>query len=184
MAAAAAGLDGDLAAARAAVARHLGLCLDTCHLSLAFEDQAAAVAALAAAGIPLPKCQFSAAPEARDAAGRAALAALDEPRFLHQAAVRDASGTVHRVTDLDRLGDLAAIPGPLRAHFHIPVDGDAWGALASTVAESRAGLAALRARGCPHVAVETYTWSLLAADPAARQAGTVRELDALAGLLA
>ncbi|MCK6491403.1 MAG: hypothetical protein L6R48_24400, partial [Planctomycetes bacterium] len=66
---------------------------------------------------------------------------------------------------------------------HIPVDAPAHGALASTVAESRAGLAALAAHGCPHIAVETYTWSVLAADEAARLDGTARELAALAALL-
>lgn len=170
------GLDGDLAAGRAAVARHLGLCFDTCHASLAFEDQAAAVAALTTAGVPIPKCQFSAAPEAGDRQARNLLAALHEPRFLHQVAVRDARGTVHRALDLDRLDDLVDIEGPLRAHFHIPVDREHFGALRSTVAESRAGLVALAAAGCTHVAVETYTWSLLAAYEEDRLAGTAREL--------
>lgn len=186
----AAELLGDEDAADEAVATHLGICFDTCHASLAFEDQAAAVARLDEAGIPVPKCQFSAAPAcadpAGDAAGLAALRGMAEPRFLHQLAVRAADGRVVRGTDLDRLDAVLAEAGPgardLRAHFHIPVDAAAHGALASTVGESRAGLAALLAQGCPHLAVETYTWSLLAADEAARLDGTARELAALAAL--
>lgn len=187
----AAELLGDEDAALNAVETHLGICFDTCHASLAFEDQADAVMRLVEAGIPVPKCQFSAAPTCadpiNDAAGVAALRAMAEPRFLHQVAVRAADGRVVRGQDLDRLDAVLAEAGPgardLRAHFHIPVDAAAHGLLASTVAESRAGLAALVAHGCPHIAVETYTWSVLAADDAARLDGTARELAAVAALL-
>ncbi|MBN8524741.1 MAG: hypothetical protein J0M02_05325, partial [Planctomycetes bacterium] len=50
LAAAEAALDGDRAAAGAALAAHLAVCFDTCHVSLAFEDQADAVARMRAAG--------------------------------------------------------------------------------------------------------------------------------------
>nr|MBA2481992.1 hypothetical protein [Planctomycetota bacterium] len=50
---------------RAAIARHLGVCFDTCHISLAFEDQRAAADRMAASGARIAKCQLSAAPEVR-----------------------------------------------------------------------------------------------------------------------
>lgn len=181
-----AALDGDAVLARAVLARHLGVCFDTCHLSLAYEDQAAAVARMTAAGARIAKCQVSAAPEAdaRDAAQVAALAAMDEPRFMHQSAAGDGCGSLAKVQDLDRLGEcLARLPSAtvLRSHFHVPIDAVRLGnGLLTTAADSRAGLAACRAAGCAHLAVETYTWPLLAGDEAARRAGTHRELETLA----
>ncbi len=176
-----AGADG-----AAAIRRHLGVCVDTCHLSLAFEDQAAAVARMAAAGARIAKCQVSAAPEVLlpDPAGVAALAALHEPRFQHQTAAMSAAGSVSRVVDLDGLDRaLRRLPGAtrVRSHFHIPLDRPPTAhGLSSTVADSVAGLRACLAQGCTHVAVETYTWSLLAADARDVRRGTARELAWLA----
>lgn len=191
VAACAAVLDGDERAARAALADHLGLCFDTCHFSLAFEDQAAAVARLTAAGVPIAKCQFSAAPEvndpAHDAAGVAALRALAEPRFMHQTAAASANGSLSKVEDLHQLDRcLARLPNAtaVRSHFHIPVFREPQpSGLSSTVADSRAGLAACLAAGCDHISVETYTWSILAANERDALTGTVRELETLDGLL-
>ena len=183
--AAAAALDGDAEAARAALARHLAVCFDTCHLSLAFEDQAAAVERLRSAGARIAKVQVSAAPQAdiADAAQVAALAAMAEPRFLHQSAVSDGAGGLARCADIDGFrGALARLPGGrvARSHFHVPIDAVRLGnGLGTTAADSRLGLAAARAAGCAHVAVETYTWPLLAADERARRDGTARELATL-----
>lgn len=187
VAAAAAELDGDVEGARGAIARHLGVCFDTCHLSLAYEDQAAAAARMRAAGARIAKVQVSAAPEAdaRAPAEVAALLAMAEPRFLHQSAAADGRGGEARCMDLDGLPEaLARLPGAavVRSHFHVPIDAARLGnGLATTVADSRAGLMACRAAGCAHVAVETYTWPVLAADPADRLAGTGRELATLRG---
>lgn len=175
----------------AAVARHLGVCVDTCHLSLAFEDQAEAVSRMAKAGALIAKCQFSAAPEvanpASDPAGVAALRALAEPRFLHQTAARSATGSMVKALDLDQLDQLLArLPGAtaVRSHFHIPVFRPPLpSGLSSTITDSAAGLAACLAHGCTHIAVETYTWSILAATDQDARTGTTRELRHLASLL-
>ena len=180
-------LGSDLAAARAAIGRHLGICFDTCHVSLAFEDQALAVARLRSAGVPLPKCQFSAAPEVRqplqDAAGVAELRALCEPRFMHQTAACSASGSLSKVEDLDQLDAcLARLPQAerVRSHFHIPVFRPvANQGLSSTIQDSLLGLASCLAAGSSHIAVETYTWSILAANDQDALSGTVRELQFL-----
>ncbi len=175
----------------AAVTRHLGVCVDTCHLSLAFEGQAAAVARMAEAGALIAKCQFSAAPEVLrpgdDPHGVAALRALAEPRFMHQAAARSASGSLVKVADLDQLDALLGwLPNAeaVRSHFHIPVFRTPTDSgLSTTVADSAAGLAACVAHGCTHLAVETYTWSILAATEQDALRGTIRELHYLQGLL-
>ncbi|MFE9646056.1 metabolite traffic protein EboE [Streptomyces sp. NPDC006365] len=72
----------------------LGICLDACHLAVQFEDPGAALARLAAAGLPVVKLQASCAVEAddpADPAARAALGRLAEPRFLHQTRTRVAA---------------------------------------------------------------------------------------------
>jgi len=179
-------LDGDLVAARQAVEQHLGVCFDTCHLSVAFEDQTAAMARMRAAGVHIAKIQVSAAPEAdaRDPAQVAALAAMAEPRFFHQTAVSDGAGSLSRSVDLDGLGGaLSRLPGArtARSHFHVPIDVVRLAnGLATTAADSRIGLVSGLASGCAHVSVETYTWPLLAADDRARRDGTARELATLA----
>jgi hypothetical protein len=178
-------LDGDVELATAAMARHLAVCFDTCHLSLAYEDQASAVTRMQQAGARIAKVQVSAAPQAdaRRPAELAALAAMDEPRFLHQSACVDASGGLSRCVDLDGLAEsLARLPQAtmVRSHFHVPIDAERLGnGLSTTAPDSRLGLTACLAAGCRHVAVETYTWPLLAAEPSARQAGTERELRVL-----
>lgn len=182
-------LDGDIAAAKDALALHLGVCVDTCHLSLAFEDQRAAVGRMRAAGARIAKCQVSAAPEVRaphaDAEGVAALRALAEPRFLHQTAARSPAGSLSRVEDLDQLDVcLARLPEAeaVRSHFHIPLFREhVEHGLSSTVPESVSGLRACLAAGCTHVAVETYTWSVLEKRERDALEGTIRELGWLEG---
>ena len=195
LAAAAEGLDGDRAIAADALRRHLGICFDTCHISLAFEDQVEAVARLRAAGVPIAKVQVSAAPEVRrpaeDADGLAALRALHEPRFLHQTAARSASGSVVKVEDLDQVDDLLArLPhaAAVRSHFHIPLfKAPQDHGLSTTIGDSLAALRAILKQPsgaeAPHVAVETYTWSVLADKEGDPLAGTVRELGFLRGAI-
>jgi len=189
LAACTAALDGDATTARNALRQHLGVCVDTCHLSLAFEDQVAAVQRMRDAGAQIAKCQVSAAPEVanphRDHDGLAELRALAEPRFLHQTAARSASGSLSKVEDLDQLDTcLARLPNAtaVRSHFHIPLFREpADHGLSSTVRDSLAGLRACLAAGCTHVAVETYTWSVLAKREQDALDGTIRELGFLAG---
>ncbi len=184
-------LDGDREAALAAISTHLGVCFDTCHVSLAFEDQRAAAARMIAAGARIAKCQVSAAPEVRDphadAEGVAAMRALAEPRFLHQTAAISATGSCSKVQDLTELDScLAHLPNAtaVRSHFHIPLFREpSPRGLSTTIEDSLAGVSACLAAGCEHVAVETYTWSILAANDRDALAGTVRELEWLDGRL-
>ncbi|GDY14676.1 sugar phosphate isomerase [Planctomycetota bacterium] len=189
-------LGGDLAAGRSAIAEHLGVCVDTCHLSLAFVDPADAVRRMVAAGARIAKVQVSAAPEVispgQDPSGVAAMRALDEPRFLHQTAAArrqgEAWGTMVKVQDLgelDRLLERIPDAHAVRSHFHVPLTTPVTGhGLSATIAGSRAGLAASIAAGCTHVAAETYTWPLLARSADTIRAGTAGELRWLAEQLA
>jgi sugar phosphate isomerase/epimerase len=167
----------------------LGLCLDACHLAVAFEEPAAALTRLAAAGLPIVKTQASCALEAArpaDPAERAALEAAAEPRFLHQVRERAADGTVLPADDLDVAlpGGGLALPGagPWRVHFHVPVHVETLGPLRTTrpvlVETLRALLGGPRAL-TRHVEVETYTWSVL---PGAARPAT--QADLVAGIAA
>jgi sugar phosphate isomerase/epimerase len=148
------------------VAAHLGLCFDTCHQAIAFEDAADSLDALAAAGVPVGKMQLSSAlviPAPGTEAGRAALARFAEPRLLHQVrAGRDGGGVLAGADDLD---EVDALPSDRawRVHFHVPVHRADVGEVGTTRDFLRAALAWLRVpgRALPHLEVETYTWSVL-----------------------
>lgn len=185
---------GDDEAAEQALAEHFCVCWDCCHASVLFEDQAATIAALAGVGLPPLKVQYSAAPGTRtqpDQAQVQALLDLSEPRFCHQVGIHHGD-TIEVLSDLDHLAKLAAdwaasgaYPQAIRTHFHIPVHRPADSQLlASTVAESDQGLAAALAHGAGHCSVETYTWSLRAAQGEDPAAGTAAELRHLAARLA
>jgi sugar phosphate isomerase/epimerase len=141
----------------------VGACLDTCHAAVVGEDPAEAWDALAAAGVPCLKIQISSAlvvprPDRPDV--REALAAFDEPRFLHQVRC-DHGGAM----DLpEALADLDT-SSPWRVHFHVPVHRDDVGSFGTTQAAIEPVLrAALAGAGpLPHLEVETYTWSVLPA---------------------
>jgi sugar phosphate isomerase/epimerase len=187
---------GDAATHLAGVdTRWLGVCLDACHLAVAFEEPGAALERLAAAGpdggLPVVKTQASCALHVADpTAVRAELAAVAEPRFLHQVRERheapgdatdahapdnraggDPAGRPLAADDLDEA--LERLPGaaPWRVHFHVPVHRAALDRLTTTQAELTATLRALlggpRAR-TDHVEVETYTWSVLPTSARAR----------------
>lgn len=160
---------------------YLGICLDLAHLACAFEEPADALAQLHAAGLPVVKVQVSAALAADDPYGPAnkpygcadVLREYAEPRFLHQ--TRNAHGAA--ADDLPEALD-AALPGPWRIHYHVPLHADPEPPLRSTLPVLRAGLAALvggPTAVCDHLDVETYTWSVL---PAAHRPQGTDELAA------
>lgn len=135
---------------------HLGLCYDTCHQAVVFEDASASVGALLDAGVAIGKVQLSSALVAPTASARAALMRFDEPRFLHQ--VRTAGGD-----GVDDLGDAHELPDTeWRVHFHVPIHRQRFGELGTTRAFLEAAVVALKARGAqPCFEVETYTWTVL-----------------------
>jgi len=168
------------AARRPALSSTLGVCLDACHAAVMFEDPAATVARATSFGPGVAKLQFTSALTLRDpaanATGRAALFALDEPRYLHQLAALTGDGDVRLAADLPdararfETGD-AALRDALewRCHFHVPVDLSELGdlGLGVTVQYADELLDRLLERpenwieGELHVEIETYTWSIL-----------------------
>jgi hypothetical protein len=159
------------AARRARVAekliqQHLGLCYDTCHQAIAFEDARESLRALTRAGVTIGKAQLSSAielPKPSDPEALAQLATFQEPRFLHQVRARQADGTLWAADDLS---PIAALPttDPLRVHFHVPIHRESVGNIQTTRPFLLAALRELSALPqLPHLEVETYTWSVLPA---------------------
>ncbi|QYX76316.1 metabolite traffic protein EboE [Streptomyces akebiae] len=167
----------------------IGICVDTCHLATSFEDPHTALDALTRARVPLVKSQLSAAlhaehphlPEVRDA-----LAAFDEPRFLHQTRTSTAAG-LRGTDDLGEAltGDTLPDASPWRAHFHVPLHAAPAAPLTSTLPVLKAALAHLVGGAHPltrHLEVETYTWQAL---PTALRPSTRAQLaDGIAAELA
>ncbi|WP_151478556.1 metabolite traffic protein EboE [Streptomyces albicerus] len=146
----------------------LGVCVDTCHLATSFEAPHTALDALTNAGVPIVKSQLSAAlhaehphlPEVREA-----LAAFDEPRFLHQTRTLTAAG-LRGTDDLGEALKEDALPdaSPWRAHFHVPLHAAPAAPLTSTLPVLKDALTRLVGGSHPltrHLEVETYTWQAL-----------------------
>lgn len=156
----------------AAVREHLGVCFDTCHLAVAFEEPADSLDSLAAAGVPVGKMQLSsalaiAAPASH--AGRGALTRFAEPRFLHQVRTLGDGGELIGADDVDPdLSVLDELPAdrPWRVHFHVPIHRDAVGEVGTTREFLRGALAWLVSSTgpLPDLEVETYSWNVLPGD--------------------
>jgi sugar phosphate isomerase/epimerase len=150
-------------AARDALQRHLGVCLDACHAAVEFEEPLEALARLTGAGLPILKVQVSAGLQiARpDGEALAALARFADPVYLHQVVARHGS-VLRRHLDLPQaLASAGEGSGDdeWRVHFHVPLFRESLGPFRNTAPF----LAALlpRTGACPHLEVETYTWDVL-----------------------
>jgi hypothetical protein len=151
--------------AEAALRRHLGVCYDVCHAAVEFEDVAASLRALEAAGIGVPKLQLSAAlripavgPETA-----AQLRPFDEPVYLHQVIERRGDRLTRHLDLPDALAGIAGSAGAeWRVHFHVPIFLAELRDFSTTQAFLREILARHRQQPISrHLEVETYTWDVL-----------------------
>ena len=157
---------------------HVGLCYDTCHQAVQFEDACAVLDDLAAAGIPIAKMQLSSALEFKPDPGRRGEAlrrAFCEERFLHQTRILTPDGLISFDDLPDALAVGAAETGsidgidlwahPWRVHFHVPIDSPGLldpARIGTTRDEMIKAYRHARAKGlCRHFEVETYTWSVM-----------------------
>ena len=146
--------------------RHLGVCFDTCHVALQFEDLVQSWRAYRAAGIRISKVQLSAAlaapsnPETWNA-----LRPFAEPVYLHQVKAIARSGARIAWYDLpEALQELSNFPDveELRVHFHVPLFMPAVGVLSSTASALTPDFFhELRSGTCSHLEIETYTFDVL-----------------------
>ncbi len=171
----------------AVLRRHLGVCVDLCHLFVVGEDPAAAIADLRARGIAVPKVQVSSCLEVRAAEGLDRLLAFAEPRYLHQTVAAGGARALDLGEVQARRAEFAA-GGRIRSHYHVPVYWDEPGPFGSTRADVERTLRALAqaAEPLPLLEVETYTWAVLGdfAGGGSLADRLVRELDWVASCLA
>jgi sugar phosphate isomerase/epimerase len=158
--------------------RHLGVCVDVCHLAVEFEDPEQSIQRLVKAGLTVAKVQLSSA--LRCAGTPEALKRLhdfSDPVYLHQVKVRTADAKVLSYADLP---DALTSRGPSddeewRIHFHVPLYVAEYEELQSTSGLYTAGLAKLLRSGVTsHLEIETYTFDVLPKE--AREPDVVRSI--------
>lgn len=165
--------------AEAALRRHLGVCLDTCHAAVEYEEPGDVVHALRAAGITIAKVQLSAGLQVDAATGsdREDLRRFADDVYLHQVVERN-GGALRRHLDLpDALA--TGGEGEWRIHFHVPLFRERLGSFRNTQPFVREILSLHRqAAISTHLEVETYTWDVLPAEYRAEEVATAvsREL--------
>ena len=161
--------DADLSAPEAdrVLREHVGVCVDTCHLAVEFEDPTRAIGRLTEAGIRVSKVQLSSALRTRPTPeARAELAAFSDPVYLHQVKARRPDGTTRDYADLTEA--LASPEEPAgardewRVHFHVPLFFERTGSLRSTASLlTPEFFRTMRAGVTQHLEIETYTFDVL-----------------------
>jgi hypothetical protein len=164
----------DALSARGKLLEHIQVCLDTCHLAVAYEDPAAALSTLAESGIGVGKVQITAglqvdlpSEKVRQEAMTRQLEPFTYSPYLHQVIGQNHAGRALRFPDLaPALPHLAQNGGGhWRIHYHMPLYVDKYQHLVSTSDDTRAVLALLKDRPFSrHLEIETYTWEWLPPD--------------------
>ncbi len=158
------------------LSRHVGLCFDTAHAAVQFEDPAESLCRIASAGVRVGKVQLSAALRLRPT--RAALRRLGgfaDPVYLHQVRARRPDGGTDSFPDLPEaiasVRAAEAAEAELRVHFHVPLFFAEAGGLASTGPllgeefwELLAPSAGAHTGPTSHLEIETYTFDVLPED--------------------
>jgi sugar phosphate isomerase/epimerase len=146
-------------AADDAIHRHLGVCLDACHVAVGFEEPTMALRALTFAGVPVVKVQLATGLRIRnplDRQVRQALSVLASDTALHQVVART-PGRLRRFIDLPlALASLPPEADEWRVRAHVPIHLDPPGPIGTTQRELVLLLASLaRMPVVHHLEVET-----------------------------
>lgn len=145
--------------------KYLGVCLDTCHSTVMFEDPEDFAKAMRKASIPIYKIQLTAALKIKswDQTHYDTLKPYAEPTYLHQTSIKNpATGTVRFFLDLDEALSSVQDGEELRSHFHVPVFAENLLAVSTTQKELINFLMDYRQSPyCQHLEVETYTFDVL-----------------------
>ncbi len=146
--------------------RHITVCYDICHFSLAYEEPKETFAKFKSANIVIGKIQVSAALKilfsgSEDEAVWNLLSKFNEPTYLHQ--VTEKIGDKVKTSNdlpviLEERGDFQE----LRAHFHVPIFLEQFGVLHSTQDHILKTIEFLKGQKISeHLEIETYTWDVL-----------------------
>jgi len=151
--------------------RRVGVCLDTCHAAVEFEEPSAVLGNYEQAGVRIGRVQVSSALRvmlAKSQADRASvlemLTTFAESTYLHQTIGRRLDGSLTRWSDLpDALSNLTDTDcNEWRIHYHVPIFLRELGDLSTTQRQTQELIEQVRRRKlCDLFEVETYTWSVL-----------------------
>ncbi|VAW10408.1 TIM barrel protein possibly involved in myo-inositol catabolism [hydrothermal vent metagenome] len=148
------------------IKRHITVCYDICHFSLAYEDPEFTFKRFAKAGIKIGKIQVSAAlkiiyKEADKEVIWQSLSRFDEPTYLHQVTEK-VGDKVKTYSDLPVVLNKQDDFTELRAHFHVPIFLERFGHLYSTQDHILKVIEYLKhTTVSDHLEIETYTWDVL-----------------------
>jgi len=139
---------------------HLGVCLDTTHCGVMFEDPAEVVERLRSHGIRIAKIQFGAALSVQvgpDGPPQELRAFSDEV-YLHQVAIRTRDGIRFFLDLPEALEQGRALAGEWRVHFHVPLAWAGEGPIGTTSGQVTSDFLAAAVRaGVEHFESEIYT---------------------------
>ncbi len=144
------------------IRRHLGICLDTCHASVHFDDPLACLESYLAAGIRVGKVQCSAAVETiATPAGQMRLKAFDDHVYLHQVTGL-LKNQKRQWPDLSDALLSADESERLRVHCHVPLSWAGHSDLRSTRDDLNTAFFKRLSEGATqHLEIETYTFHVL-----------------------
>ncbi|MBU3823091.1 metabolite traffic protein EboE [Flavobacteriaceae bacterium XHP0103] len=152
--------------AESIIKRHITLCYDVCHFSLAFETPKYTFEALDEIGVSVGKIQVSAALKVLFENGNEdkvweSLERFNEPTYLHQVTEK-INGDVKVYNDLPIVLEQRKKHKELRAHFHVPIFLEAFDYLHSTQDQIIETIKYIKNKPISsHLEVETYTWDVL-----------------------
>ncbi|RTE53393.1 xylose isomerase [Arenibacter aquaticus] len=169
--------------AKELVLRHIMVCYDVCHFSLAYEEPKMTLEKFDRAGIKVGKIQVSSAlkilfnNENREEVWES-LAQFDEPTYLHQVTEK-VGDKVITYGDLPQVLAKKENRTELRAHFHVPIFLEKYGQLFSTQDQIIKVLEYLKNnKFSDQLEIETYTWDVLPQDLKAELSSSiVREIE-------
>ncbi|GAB7143140.1 metabolite traffic protein EboE [Mycobacterium riyadhense] len=147
--------------------RYVGVCLDTCHLAVMYEDPLDVLSGLAEMGIEVVKIQASNAIQIDDLADDRVVEAFAEfanSPYLHQVFGFDADGQRWFRDDLSFADPSTPRSGTARVHYHVPLHISPPAPLGNTshvLTEIMGMLRDGRLPGPVDVEIETYTWEVL-----------------------
>ena len=148
------------------VLRHITICYDVCHFSLAYEEPEYTLAKFSKAGIKVGKIQVSSAlkilfKEGDNEGIWQSLSQFNEPTYLHQVTEK-VGDKVITYRDLPEVLERRSNALELRSHFHVPIFLEKYDHLFSTQDQIIKVLEYLKKdQFSEQLEIETYTWDVL-----------------------
>ena len=155
--------------AKSLILRHITVCYDVCHFSLAYEEPEHTLAKFKKSGIKVGKIQVSSAlkilfKEGENEAIWQSLSRFNEPTYLHQVTEKIGDKVV-TYKDLPEVLEQRSKAKELRSHFHVPIFLERYDHLFSTQDQILKVLEYLKKEQfSDQLEIETYTWDVLPKD--------------------